>query len=163
MPKQLAPGFRCWRRRKPLQSYRPLQNFRGSDFEDLPQAVKFSLDPAGFGALNIVKAITINGDDFGEEFSCRNHRHNVNTPNTTDVVIIRSISINGAGTGTNGIRFIGRQAYVNNVSISGVATGILADAVGTGRNLFVNDTSIARCTTAGINISTTTWLYCWCL
>ena len=92
----------------PCSRTAPCKTFAGAISKTATGGEISALDPAGFGALNIVKAITINGDGtLAGILSAGTTGIIVNTPNTTDVVIIRSISINGAGTGTNGIRFIG--------------------------------------------------------
>jgi hypothetical protein len=86
-----------------------------------------ALDPGGFGTLTITKSIIIDG---GETFASTLNSGGINgfvindsataTPNTVKV-IIRNVSINGAGTtlGLNGIRFIsGKQLTVENVKIA---------------------------------------------
>ena len=79
------------------------------------------------------------------------------------MVNLRSLSINGAGNGTNGIRWIttiggagnGTKLYVENCSITGVAgPGIIADLNFTG-NLFVKNTSIKNVTGNGVQMQTT--------
>jgi len=83
------------------------------------------LDPGGYGAVTITKSITLDcTGTFGSILNSGTNGINVNdsataTPNTIDV-IIRGISIDGAGTspGLNGIRFIsGRSLLVEDVFI----------------------------------------------
>src|SRR5208282_2822050 len=58
-----------------------------------------ALDPGGFGAVTITKAITLNGDgDLASILVAGTNGINVSA-GATDTVIIRGISINGIGTG----------------------------------------------------------------
>ncbi|MGD9630090.1 MAG: right-handed parallel beta-helix repeat-containing protein [Pyrinomonadaceae bacterium] len=91
------------------------------------------LDPGGFGALTIVKSITL--DCTGTQGSILASSTSgiiINAPNAT--VNIRSLSINGAGTtpGNTGIRIISAgKVFVETVLIEGFSTsgvGILCAA-----------------------------------
>jgi hypothetical protein len=69
--------------------------------------------------------------------------------------VLRNLSINGAGTGLNGIRFLaGKSLHVENCSVSGfLTTGI--DVEGAGQ-VFVSDTSIRNVTGTGIALAPST-------
>ena len=83
------------------------------------------LDPGGYGTLTITKAITVDGGSgagWGSTLfsSVNGFIVNITTNLTTDKVILRNLSINGAGTtlGVDGIRFLdGQQLTVENVDI----------------------------------------------
>lgn len=83
------------------------------------------LDPGGYGTLTIVKAITVDGGSgagWGSTLfsSVNGFVINITTNLTSDKVILRNLSINGAGTtlGVDGIRFLdGQQLTVENVDI----------------------------------------------
>jgi hypothetical protein len=75
------------------------------------------IDPGGFGAVTITKSITIDcNGTFGSILASGTNGIVVNALNA--VVTIRGISINGAGTGLSGIRFLQSGALrVENVKI----------------------------------------------
>lgn len=64
------------------------------------------LDPGGFGAVTITKSITIDGGGtFASILGAGTNAITINA-GVNDVVTIKRLSINGGGTGLNGIRFI---------------------------------------------------------
>jgi hypothetical protein len=81
-----------------------------------------------------------------------------------DVVYLRNISINGAGTGLNGIRYLaGKALHVENCNIYGQGNntagnghGIFVNLTATAGGLFVKDTNIKTCAVDGIAVQTTT-------
>jgi hypothetical protein len=81
-----------------------------------------AIDSGGFGAVSITKSITLNGA--GVHASSLNSGTNgvlVNcaTP-ATDVVVLRNLSIQGAGAGVNGVKILKCAAvHLENVDISG--------------------------------------------
>jgi hypothetical protein len=83
------------------------------------------LDPGGYGTLTVTKAITVDGGSgagWGSTLfsSVNGFVINITTNLATDKVILRNLSINGAGTtlGVDGIRFLdGQQLTVENVDI----------------------------------------------
>lgn len=139
----------------PCSRTAPCKTFAGAISKTAPHGEISVLDPGGFGAVTITKSITLNGDGtLAGILSSLTTAIIVNAPGASDIVQIRSISINGAGNGTNGIRFIGNgKLYVENCTITGIAgNGIIADQTNTGRNLFVKNTTIKDCTTSGITV-----------
>lgn len=84
-----------------------------------------ALDPAGYGTLTITKAITVDGgtgSGWGSTLfsSVNGFVINITTNLTTDRVILRNLSVNGAGTtlGVDGVRFLdGAELTLENVSI----------------------------------------------
>ena len=78
------------------------------------------LDPGGFGAVTITKAITIGTDPaFGGILSSSTNGVVINAPADADVVL-RGLTIQGAGSGLNGVRFLaGRSLTIQNSYISG--------------------------------------------
>ena len=81
-----------------------------------------ALDPAGYGAVTITKAITIDGGG-GQVASVLVSGTNgivVQANAATDVVILRNLRINGIGSGLNGIRFLsGKDLNVESCYIFG--------------------------------------------
>jgi hypothetical protein len=80
-----------------------------------------ALDPGGFGAVTITKAITLDGGG-GQVASVLVSGTNgiVVQAGPSDVVILRNLRINGIGSGLNGIQFLsGKDLNVENVYIFG--------------------------------------------
>jgi hypothetical protein len=148
----------------PCSRTAPCKTFAGAISKTAAGGEISVLDPGGFGAVNITKSLTINGDGtLAGILASLTTGVTVNAPAGTDVVVLRNLSINGANNGTNGIRFIGQgKLYVENCSISGFnsaapnGNGILVALTTSLGNLFVKDTSIQRCSNSGITISTST-------
>lgn len=96
------------------------------------------IDPGGFGAVTITKSITIDGGGvFASILSAAAYGIIINAPNGE--VTIRRLSINGVGTGINGIRIIAAKkvtiedCYIANVTQKGIEVNT-TDAV----NVFIN-------------------------
>ncbi|MGC2222976.1 MAG: right-handed parallel beta-helix repeat-containing protein [Methylocella sp.] len=91
----------------PCSRTAPCKTFAGAISKTAPGGEIDALDPGGFGALTITKAITIDGGG-GQVASVLVS----GTPGITisagsaDRVILRNLAINGEATGTNGINFI---------------------------------------------------------
>jgi len=111
--------------------------------------------------VTITKGITIDGGGtFASILSALTNGVIVNAA-STKVITLRNLSINGAGTGINGIRWLaGGTLILENVQISGFTTnGIDAPLVANGSKFFFNDVDIRNSTGAssiGIKVTTTT-------
>jgi len=137
----------------PCSRTAPCKTFAGAISKTATGGEIDCLDPGGFGTLTITKSITIDcTGTFGSTLNSGGiNGINVNdsltaSPGTSDV-IIRGLSINGAGTtpGLNGIRFqSGRSLIVQDVIIQNQksGSGIAFIPTGTAR-LTVIDTTIA--------------------
>ncbi|WP_428659808.1 hypothetical protein [Runella sp.] len=144
----------------PCSRTAPCKTFAGAISKTAAGGEISVLDPGGFGAVTITKSITINGD--GTLAGILNAGTNgiIINAGATDVVNIRSVSINGGGTGLNGIRYIGGgQVHVENCTISSLAAGangITVDKTAKGI-LTVKNTTIGGSVAAitGINMTTT--------
>lgn len=139
----------------PCSRTAPCKTFAGAISKTAAGGEISVLDPGGFGAVTITKSITISGDGTlaGIQASLSNGVI-INANATTDVVILRGISINGGGNGTNGIRYLAaKQVIVENCSISGFTGKGIDVALTTSGRLDVSNTSIAR-TSEGVTGST---------
>lgn len=126
----------------------PCKTFAGAMSKTAAGGEIDALDPGGFGAVTITKAITIDGGG-GQVASilvAGTHGITVNAgPN--DVVILRNIRINGiAGTGSgglNGINFLaGKALIVENCSINGFTQSGIYLSTGASTNVQISNTSI---------------------
>ena len=73
-----------------------------------------------------------------------------------DVVTIRNISINGAGNGISGIRYLaGKHLIVENCTILGFATHGIDAALTSAGKLTVLNTSISRIAQVGVRVTST--------
>ena len=110
------------------------------------------LDPGGFGAVTITKAITVDGGSgagWGSTLfsSVNGFIINITTGLATDKVILRNLSINGAGTtlGVDGIRFLdGQQLTVENVRIFNFSGDGIEVNQSQGCNLFLKNVKITH-------------------
>ncbi|GGD70210.1 membrane protein [Emticicia aquatilis] len=142
----------------PCSRTAPCKTFAGAISKTAAGGEISVLDPGGYGAVTITKAITINGDGtLAGILSAGTNGINVNA-GVNDIVVIRNISINGTTSGLNGIRFLaGGQLHIENCSISGFTTKGIDVAKTAAGILTVENTSINGPSTAatGIYISTT--------
>ena len=146
----------------PCSRTAPCKTFAGAISKTAAGGEISVLDPGGFGAITITKAITLNGD--GTLAGILNAGVNgiIVNAGANDVVYIRNISINGAGTGLNGIRWLaGKALHVENCNIygqgnntAGNGNGIVVALGATAGNLFVKDTNIKTCAVNGISVAT---------
>jgi len=142
----------------PCSRTAPCKTFAGAISKTAAGGEIDALDPGGFGAVTITKAITIDGGG-GPLVSVLVSGTNgiVVQAAATDVVILRNISINGIGTGINGIRFLaGKALIVENCQIFGFTTNGIDIALGAdGSTVSVKDTNISNVGGDGIKATTT--------
>jgi hypothetical protein len=123
------------------------------------------LDPGGYGTLTITKAITVDGGSgagWGSTLfsSVNGFVINITTNLTTDKVILRNLSVNGAGTtlGVDGIRFLdGQQLTVENVRIFNFSGDGIEVNQSQASNLFLKNVKITH---GGIGIRITAAASC---
>ena len=141
--------------------YAPCKTFQGAIAKTTAGGIITVLDPGGFGAVTITKSITIEGD--GAEASILvsgTHGIIVNIPNagSSDVVILRNLTIKGIGPSLSGINIISAGAvHIENCRIDGFPTSSGINFVCTVSNaqLFVKNTTIHDCLPAGIELAPT--------
>jgi len=127
----------------PCSRTAPCKTYAGAISKTAAGGEISTLDPGGFGAVTITKSITISGDGTLAGILAAGTNGIIINAAATDVVIIRSLSIHGAGTGLNGIRFLaGKLLVVQNCTISGFTQkGIDVNKTASG-DLAVTNTSI---------------------
>ena len=143
----------------PCSRTAPCKTFAGAISKTAAGGEISTLDPGGFGAVTITKSITISGDGTLSGILAAGTNGIIVNAGAADKVIIRGISIAGANTGLNGIRYLaGGQLTVENVTIYGFQAGATSRAIdvslATSGELFVNNTTITNCEN-GIRLATT--------
>jgi hypothetical protein len=136
----------------PCSRTAPCKTFAGAISKTATGGYIDALDPGGFGAVTITKSITIDGGggSLAGLLGTSGSGVIVNAPSDA-TVILRNLSIEGAGTGSNGIRVIAAgQVHVERCTIQNfLNNGILFSASG---DLFVTDTSIKQVVDQGIYV-----------
>src|SRR5215212_5354310 len=154
----------------PCSRTAPCKTYAGAISKTADKGEISTLDPGGFGTVTITKNLTIDGTTgagFGSILAAGTNGVNVNdsataSPNTI-FVTLRNLSINGANTGFDGIRFIsGKAVHVENCVIfgfrgngtnsDGIDVALTALATGN-QNLKVKNTQITNCSGSGIRSS----------
>lgn len=110
-----------------------------------------AIDPGGYGAVTITKSITIDGGGTFASILAAGTNGIVINAAPSDVVTIRNVSIDGANTGLNGIRFLnGGALHVEKVEIFGFTQrGIDAEPAG-GSTMYVLDSVLRNNDGGGI-------------
>ena len=155
----------------PCSRTAPCKTFAGAISKTADKGEIDALDPGGFGTVTITKNITIDGTTgagFGSILAAGTNGVNVNDGSSaspqTSIVHLRNLSIQGAGSGFDGIRITSaRTVYVENCIIYGFrgnatnSDGIeIALTAGSGTfNVSVKDTVIENNTGDGIRQNTT--------
>lgn len=146
----------------PCSRTAPCKTFAGAISKTATNGEISVLDPGGFGALTITKAITVDGGGIqgsilaGSVFAIT---INIAAPtNATSEVIIRNININGANTaGSGGIRVLtggARAVYIDNVHINNVLNAGIDFLSPIQSLLFVSNSVIRKAAGGGIRVRT---------
>jgi hypothetical protein len=142
----------------PCSRTAPCKTFAGAISKTAAGGEIDALDPAGYGAVTITKAITIDGGG-GQVASVLVSGTNgiVVQAGPSDVVILRNLRINGIGTGINGIRWLaGKALTVENCDIFGFTTNGIDIAKADGGKAFVHNTVVQNVGQAGLSVQSTT-------
>ena len=140
----------------PCSRTAPCKTYAGAISKTAARGEISTLDPGGFGAVTITKSITINGDGTLAGILAAGTTGIIVNAGDNDVVILRNLSIAGAGTGIRGIYFLrGSELHVENVTIYGfLGQGILFQPQSPGA-LFVTRSSLQNNFDAGVRIEPT--------
>jgi hypothetical protein len=140
----------------PCSRIAPCKTFAGAISKTAAGGEISALDPGGFGAVTITKSVTINGEGTLAGILSSLVNGIIVNAGVNDVVTIRNISINGAGNGINGIRYLaGKHLIVENCWINGFTTNGIDASLSTSGKLSVRDTHISNCSGVGIRIFAT--------
>jgi hypothetical protein len=140
----------------PCSRTAPCKTFAGAISKTANKGEINVLDPGGFGAVTITKAITIDagGGPIAGVLVNAGNGIIVNAL-SSDTVVLRNLDINGLTTGLNGIRIIGAtsRVHVENCQIYGfTARGISDERTNATGQLFVQNTSIHNTASAVVVI-----------
>lgn len=151
----------------PCSRTAPCKTFAGAISKTADKGEISVLDPGGFGVVTITKGITLNGTgtlagilSAGSPGAITVNDINAAAGANTSVVIIRDISMNGAGTGTSGLRYLsGKSVMLDHSWIYGMTSrGIDVSKTADGTLKVVNGSVIENVGEDGIHITTTAGL-----
>lgn len=140
----------------PCSRTAPCKTWAGAISKTAPGGEIDALDPGGFGALTITKAITLDGG--GGQVASTLVTGGVNgfvvQAGGSDTVILRNIRITGSNGGStlNGIRFLaGKALIVENCDIFGFGNNGIDISVGASSAVTVTNTSVQNSTQRGLS------------
>lgn len=139
----------------PCSRTAPCKTWPGAISKTAPNGEINALDPGGFGAVTITKAITIDGGGgiIASTLVSGTNAIIVNA-GVNDTVILRNIQINGLGTGLSAVKFLGgKQLIVDHVQIFGFTNGIEVSLAAAG-DLVVRDTTITNTLQSAVTLTT---------
>ncbi|MDQ1524044.1 MAG: hypothetical protein QOG00_3779 [Pyrinomonadaceae bacterium] len=147
----------------PCSRTAPCKTYAGAISKTAKDGEISTLDPGGFGTLTITKSITVNGGGAGQGYgsvlsALAPQGFLINITDVNDVrktVRLNWLDINGASTGTDGIRMIaGSALHVENTNIDGVVgDGIDINlSTATVAEVYIKNVSIRNAATNGIII-----------
>jgi len=122
----------------------PCKTFAGAISKTAPGGEIDVLDPGGFGAVTLTKAITLDGGG-GQVASILVSGTNaiVVAAGPTDVVILRNLRFDGIGMGLNGVRFIsGKALVIDNCELMGFTQSGVDVALGNLGSVSISNTTI---------------------
>lgn len=146
----------------PCSRTAPCKTFAGAISKTAAGGEISALDPGGFGTVTITKAITLNGDGTLAGILAAGTNGIVVNAGPNDKVVIRNLSINGVGTGINGIRFLkAKELTIDQCSIDGFtgnAVDVNLSATGSVliKNSYISNANkgVSLATTAGFAVAT---------
>jgi hypothetical protein len=145
----------------PCSRTAPCKTFAGAISKTAVGGEIDALDPGGFGAVTITKAITLDGGG-GQVASILTNGTNaivVTGTAATAVVTIRNLRFMGLGTSLSAIQSNSGVLHVENCDISGFHIGVETTAGGNQSRVTVVNTTITEATTAGISLSNSAGLF----
>ncbi len=128
----------------PCSRTAPCKTFAGAISKTAAKGEIDAIDPGGFGAVTITKSITIDGAGTMASILGAGTNGIIINALSTDIVTIRNLSIEGAGTGLNGIRILAaKEVHIENCVIKGfINRGIIVENTANNVNLYVSNSSI---------------------
>lgn len=143
----------------PCSRTAPCKTFAGAISKTAAAGEISVLDPGGFGAVTITKAITINGEGTLASILSAGTNGIIINAAATDEIVLKNLSIHGFETGLDGVRYLaGGQVTIENVTIQGFqgaagSSNAIEAALAADGRLVVRNVSITNCE-SGIRAST---------
>jgi hypothetical protein len=143
----------------PCSRTAPCKTYAGAISKTAAHGTISTLDPGGFGAVTITKSITIEGTGTNGSILAALTNGIIVNAAATDKIILRDLSINGANSGINGIRYLSAaQVTVENVNITGFNSSVNSRAVdvqvGANAELIMRNVTITHCQN-GVRLNST--------
>ena len=138
----------------PCSRTAPCKTFAGAISKTAACGEIDALDPGGFGAVTITKAITIDGSGtFASILASLVNGVTINAPGANDVITLRGLSINGFCNGINGVNILqAKTVNIEDCVIFRFNTGNgITSTDANGVNLNVRNTVVRDNTLDGIN------------
>jgi hypothetical protein len=129
----------------PCSRTAPCKTFAGAISKTAANGEIDALDPGGFGALTITKAIKIDGGGSYASVLVSGTSGIVIAAGASDVVTLRNLELTGLNTGIDGVRFIsGGSLHLENLEIYGfgnAGVNILATPPSTSPQIYLTNVS----------------------
>jgi len=138
----------------PCSRTAPCKTFAGAISKTAAGGEIDALDPGGFGALTITKAITIDGGSgqVGSVLVAGISGITVSA-GLSDVVNLRNLSIDGIGSGVNGINFLaGKALHIEHCSIFGFIQNGINITPMAAASVSIIDTTVVNNVENGLNV-----------
>ena len=128
----------------PCSRTAPCKTFAGAISKTAAKGEINVLDPGGFGGVTITKSISIIADPFMGGVLVSGTNAIIINALSTDVVTLRGLTIEGLGTGLDGVRVLAaKEVHVENCQIQGFLNrGIIVTNAANNTNLYVRNTII---------------------
>ncbi|HEX7177437.1 MAG TPA: right-handed parallel beta-helix repeat-containing protein [Pyrinomonadaceae bacterium] len=148
----------------PCSRTAPCKTYAGAISKTAKDGEISTLDPGGFGTITTTKSITINGGGAGQGYgsilsALAPQGVLVNITDVNDIrksVKLNWLDINGASTGTDGIRMIaGNTLHIENTFIDGMAGDGVDINVSVGIAFSMKNVSIRNCVGSGVKMAST--------
>ena len=142
----------------PCSRTAPCKTFAGAISKTAAAGEINVIDPGGFGAVTITKAITIRSDHIEAGVLVSGTNGITVAAGPTDSVVLEGLDIDGVGAGLNGVNFTsGAQLYILKCSIRRFTqNGVNVASSTSSARVFINESIInlngTNGTTAGVNI-----------
>ncbi len=141
----------------PCSRTAPCKTFAGAISKTAAGGEIDALDPGGYGAVTITKAITLDGAA-GQVASVLVSGTNgiILNAGVSDDVILRNLSINGVGTGLDGIKLLGgRSLRIQNVRVDRFTQNCINISPGTATSTVQIVDSVATNCANGLSVTST--------
>ena len=129
----------------PCSRTAPCKTFAGAISKTAAGGEINCLDPGGFGAVTITKAITLICGESGEAGVLVSSTPGITVAaGVTDKVVLQGLDFQGVPSGTNGVNFVsGLEVDIIKCTIQGFTTGVNVTSNTTGARVFIKDSVIA--------------------